>query len=267
MEVFRSKLREELLAEAATHSADTALLSFEGLFHLDKASVKRLVGLLNELTDTLDVFCVVRRQDRYAVSSYSTRLVNNGCTTPSLLYHAAGNPVGQDSYRHLQIWKSVVGRQHMHVRAYEDYDNILSAYLDYLGLPADEFELSARENSSFSAESQEIMRLFNLRFAQRPEWSAIANDVRQGLRDILPKGAPRLPTEGDVRDFLKTYRRKNQKLISSYLKPDTRFDENTPLPETKTLPQIGDAELESWVRKAVAKKGHEWPCSADIPAV
>ena len=257
---FRESLREAVLSESTNLEASTLLLSFEGLFHEAKPGIRQIVGLLRELSDNLDIFSVVRRQDRYATSAYSTRLVNSGSTHPALLFHGPSQPVGLDCYHHLELWASVVGRKAMQVVAYEDYKNILDAYLNGLGLTAGEFDLPTRQNTSLSAESQEILRQFNLIYGDRPEWQNSAELIRRELQASLPKGASRLPTASEVDQHLRYYVKSNARLMKKYLPNDTRFDEPTPdLPHDNPVPPVSSEDVEHWVRRAAEKKNISWP--------
>ena len=260
IELFQSDFRKRLLAEAPTLNASTLVLSFEGLVHLSRAGIKRLTDLLYELTSQLDVFCVVRRQDRVATSSYTTRLVNSGYTATSLLYHAQGHPAALDSFKHLENWAKYVGRENMHVIAYEDHDNVVLPFLEFLGVPADEVKLPPRLNSALSARSQEIIRQFNQAYASRPEWQPLVPSVRDTMRHSLPGGIPRLPSQADVDTFLKRFERSNQKLMDRYLSKDSQFNKHDePLPEADHIPDVSLEEVNEWVSKALTKTGQAWP--------
>lgn len=76
MQVWRDELRAEFLTEVKASDAELLILSCEWLAHMLKepAEFQRLVDLLTEVSDNIEVVMYIRRQDQLAVSRYSTAL-------------------------------------------------------------------------------------------------------------------------------------------------------------------------------------------------
>lgn len=252
----RKYLEETIEDELAQSDFLTLLLSFEGLLHMKKSEIAKLATLLKNLADKVDIFAVVRRQDRHAMSGYTTRLRNIAFTNPSLFFNENYKPVGLHYFRCLENWSAVFGRPNIHTVAYEDHDNIVEAYASALSLDLSLFQLPARENTSLSAFGQEVLRQFNLQAGNNPGWKPVAQDIRVKLRAILPAGASRLPTRSEAEAFLKPYKSDNAKLKSKYLPANTRFDEDlVTYPDTPQDIRVSQEELEYWVKKATEKAG------------
>lgn len=252
----RKYLKQAIKAELAETDPSTLLLSFEGLLHMKKSQIAKLATLLNDLADTVEIFAVVRRQDRHAMSGYTTRLRNIAFTNPSLFHNENNEPVGLDYFRCLENWSAVFGRPNIHTIAYEDHESIVGAYAETLRLDLSQFHIPERENTSLSSFGQEVLRRFNMQAESHPVWKPVAHDLRVTLRAILPAGPSRLPTRAEAEAFLKIYQSGNAKLKSEYLPADTRFDDDLiSYPETPQEISVSQEDIEYWVQMALEKAG------------
>ncbi len=245
-------IERELLKECSDVGAPNLVLSFEGLLNAPREGVHDVAALLKKLADDVRVLAIVRRQDRWAVSAYSTRLITGGATRRNDLKDHHNEYFAEHYYDRVQAWEEALGAGSVRVVALEDTENVVDAFQGFLGVQvADD---TRRANQSISAYSQEILRQFNAALPDHPEWAARAQEIRLAILPLLPKGAPKLPSRKAVEEMLKFYEQDNHKLREAYLGQDSAFfAEMHDYPDEDTPTVIRHKEMEDWVDLAFAK--------------
>lgn len=179
----------------------------------------------------VEVWLYLRRQDRLAVSHYSTKLRGNFTAErifpkihPSAWYY--------NYFELVSAWAGVFGRDAMRLRVYERREllgqDVAVDFLAHLGIedPAALFGLAREANTALSALGQTVLLEFNKRAARsgeapdqlqrtlRPTRHRLANELGRRL-----KGPPRLPARAEAEAFLATYAEANERLRRAFL-PD-----------------------------------------------
>ncbi|MFC6197968.1 hypothetical protein [Ponticaulis profundi] len=249
-----ASLRKAFASEPEAHW----LFSFEGLLHVPPAGIVRLRKLLTTFCDEISIVCFVRRQDRQAISGYTTRLRNDGLTLRSPLANIDGGPVGIDYFACLENWRAAFGREALSVYAFEDNTDVVEVIADHLGLDTDGLTFPERENTSLSAHSQEILRSFNDLHNNQADFQDHLPELRAKLRAILPKGLGRLPTRAEVHAYLTRFETGNEDLRGTYLPEGSAFyRELLDYPETEQIERVSREEVDAWVQKAALAAGIE----------
>jgi hypothetical protein len=247
---FETDFERRLLEEVAESDPETVIFSFEGLLRFKQAQVEKLMGLIYKISTEVHAITVLRRHDRWAVSSYNTRLVSHGTASRDQLSNDAGHPHGIRFAQQLALWESYVPRERFTVFAYEDHHDVLLPYMDAIDFcPA--VVGTGRHNIGISAYGQEVLRKYN-EIRQRdgiPSENQI--HMRRCLKAILPKGKPILPSAADVERHKKVFATDRDQLTGNYLRADSQFfDDLTVYPEKRTEIDVSEAEVADWVEKA-----------------
>ncbi|MFW2541776.1 hypothetical protein ACN2XU_03970 [Primorskyibacter sp. 2E107] len=250
-DVFQQAFEARLLEEIAQNAPTKIVFSFEGLLPRPQDDVDTIMALFRRISPDITILVSLRRHDRWAVSSYNTRLVGHGTTMKDQLTNEQGRPHGMLYTRLLGHWERHVGRENMTVFAFEDYEDVLDPYRAAIG-----FEPRApwnqRQNLGISALGQEVLRRHNETAAQVDTATEREKKIlRRALKAILPTGAPRLPSAAAVAEHLKVFAEDREALRGSYLPAESRFFEDIrPYPETPEKITVSDAEVADWVARA-----------------
>lgn len=204
--------------------------------------IVRIRNLLAPVADTISIVVYLRRQDRMAVSLYSTYLRSGG--TRKAVFPDQVDMRYFDFDRLLDMWASVFGEDAIKPRIYEpsmlengDVVQDLAALIRQHWSP--DFGARPRTNESFSPAAQEIVRHLNERLAQ--------GDVRLAAHDIPAlidrmtaafAGPGRRPAKDDAAAFYQQFRDSNERVRQRWF-PDraTLFDE-----DFSHYPEADDAE-------------------------
>lgn len=255
-DAFREELREKLYEEFAAHPDDQWMFSYEGYLNLNTRQVRVLADLLKPLSDNIQIICFVRRQDRYSISGYTTRLRNQGMTERAPLRNEAGEYSGVYYYTLLERWRKAFSGAKMSVNAYEDFPDVVPVFMNEIGLTDGDFEMPERQNTSLSAFSQEVLRRFNADYAKSAPWKAHARELRIRLRNRLPTGKSQLPSKAEVDEYLEYFAADNQRLMAKYLPKTTAFDDELiDYPDQPEIPEVSKEDIETWLEEAAMVAG------------
>jgi hypothetical protein len=250
LDQFEAYFESKLLEEVGECDPQTVLMSYEGLFRFNDAQISKLMGLIHKISKDVHVIAVLRRHDRWAVSSYNTRLVGHGTASKDQLTNDEGRPHGFNYGQRLSQWEKYVGRKNMTVFAFEDHEDILVPYLAAIDYTPDKIE-AGRQNVGISAYGQEVLRYYNEIRVRDGIKAGDQRLMRQALKVILPTGHPTLPAAADVADHLKAFEADRDHLRGNWLSPNSKFfDDLKVYPERRTEIIVTDAELADWVEKA-----------------
>lgn len=241
IEVFRKQLRAELAEEiAAAPSASTLLLSNEHLQSrlLKISETRRLGRLIRHFADEISIVLYMRRQDRLAVSYYSTRLKSDTFTDdavfPTIVRHAP-LPSYYDYNAVLARYEKAFGADNITVRVFDPDQfiggDLICDFFDACGLPAPDetFARVERENESLSEIGLRFFKRFNPRV---PRFShGRLNPYRQGILSAIMKrytGRGPVVSRQEAEAFYHKFNESNRDIQSRYF-PDATgplFDED-----------------------------------------
>lgn len=251
-------IERDLLTEIETSGLHTIILSFEGFLPRTPPQIEKMIRLLRRVTDDIHAVVTVRRHDRWAISSYNTRLVGGGTTTRDMLFKDHKTPQGDPirhgiSYKtHFEYWHRFIPKEKFTVIPFEDHENILTAYLAALGIQGDA-PIDVIRNRGLSAYSQEVIRRWNeLQKDSRPR-SFENKKPNRVLKAILPRGRGKMPSALQVQAHLAHFRDDLDFLRGEYIPEHSKFfDELWTYPDTPTEVTVSDDEVMEWVKKANA---------------
>lgn len=249
-QTFAAQLGEEISVAAGRHRQ---LLVSTELFHSQLKSVheiQRVKALLDNWCNEYRVVFYMRRQDRLAVSLYSTRLRTGGSSTALLPEHS--DPMHYYDYqRILGLWGEVFGRPSLRPRILEKPrlhgQDLIVDFFDLLDLPARDLELDRppRRNSALARDAQTFLCRMN-ESAERLALSAPAQRRRTarlvaGLLEADCGGQQSLPSRDAARAFYAAYRHGNHEVAREFFPGSKLFDEDfSTYPEQEQPPDSLD---------------------------
>lgn len=229
---FRSRLESGLAAEIAEHPDKTFLFSNE---HCQSQlaredDIRRLRDLLARFFDPIEVMLYLRRQDRVAVSRYSTRL--KAGYVPDGILSAASGPSGFYDYLSLvERWAAVFPADRLHIGIHGPGEpagaSIVEDFRRRFGLPA-LAEDQERKNVELDALYQEFLGLMNAKLGG--EETPPARFGRERLQRIVADigaGSGKRPSRAQAEQFYAQFREGNEELRRRYLSErESLFDED-----------------------------------------
>ncbi|MBE0405175.1 hypothetical protein [Halomonas citrativorans] len=255
---FEDKLEEALSLEVGKFECTKFVFSFEGLMHLRSENVEKLVSMLYRYFDKVFVIGFIRRQDRKAVSAYSTRLRNRGATDFNILYTPDGKPKGVNYLHKLKVWRKFVSKENVVFINYDECDNVVRKFVDLAGLQGDFLFNEKRNNTSMSALGCEVMRRFNEDFASSDKYSGIQDKVRSAIKDCYV-GPSLKPAREEAESLFKFYGDSNKKLAKE-LGSDKEyfFDEDfSDYPETLSSVSLTLSEVGEYIEEALSQRSQK----------
>lgn len=252
--------RDELLASVAdqissTAGAHTLLISSEH-FHsrlTNQADIQSLKLLLCQFATQFQIIVYFRRQDKLALSRYSTVLKTG--TTPKSVFQDLSKKSNFYYYDYLSVysnWAAVFGAENVSVGLYEKNEwkrhDLLTDFCNRANLTIDNKDRPPRINESLSSEGIALMKALNER------WVKKYSDTRGALRQLVAlsiathhPGEATLSSRRDALNFLQHFKEGNELLRHEAFadRVDPLFDDdvscypeaapNLPQPDFKTL--------------------------------
>lgn len=227
LDQFRSDLKKELFKELSSIKSDYLVLSNEWLHPRvkEKDEFNRLKDLLNHYTDDIRIILYLRRQDKLALSLYSTALKGGGCNEfcfPNILSDK-NLPYFYDFLSIYNNWVECFGADSVLLRAFDKKklvgNDIVSDFLDVLGIRLFDSDLKPKSNKSLSDEGVALMRSFNYCIANNIS-SLSSNEIKTIRKKISYnfQGAANLASEEECLRFLRNFHKSNDILFDLYYK-------------------------------------------------
>ena len=233
---WRRSVMASFEQEVASVSPDhhTFLISSEH-FHsrlAKRGEIRMLVQCLTPHFDELEVVCYLRRQDRMAISLYST-VLKAGHQVASMLPMDDSLPRTRyyfDYERLLNRWADASGHASIQPRIYDAAEQlpggVVQDFLGHIGATLDAPDKRVRrENRSLSAEAQAVLAWANSELEARA--STEARELRRQLIRRLQKlapGEPALPPRGEVLEFMRYYDDSNRRCARRWFNRESLFE-------------------------------------------
>ena len=165
---LRNKVRRQFEKELSPLADDTNIvLTSERCFSVlrNPGEVERLVEMLSEYCEEIQVVVYLRPQHDLSVSLYSTKL-KNGFVQEDILPDDVSNMPHLDYDATLERWAKVVGHDNIDVRIFDrtellDGDIGADFFANALGLDIAHFESISNENESLNVEGQLFLLALN----------------------------------------------------------------------------------------------------------
>ena len=227
---FRRSLRRAARFELLTTRARTFIFSSEHLqsrlVHPDE--LQALKDFLDEFFADVQISVYLRRQDRIAVSRYSTD-VKSGRTLRTLLPSDAATLASYDYERLLDRWAGVFGADRVHPRICEPGElvaNNIQADFQSVWQLGEDLEPVANRNESLTPEAQEFLRILNQHMPSVVDGQE--NEMRRPVLSALREhfsGSGLRPKRSDAEAFYARFQASNEAVRQRFF-PDrpTLFD-------------------------------------------
>jgi hypothetical protein len=268
LEVFRKQLRANLSKEiAATRDISTILLSNEHLQSrlLRVSEVRRLDRLVRNFADEIAIVLYIRRQDRVAVSAYSTRLkadvFRNDTVIPTVT-KPGPLPEYYDYNALLTRYEKVFGVENITVRLFDPArfvdGDLVRDFRDACGIPdSAAFAPAERENESLSEIGIKFFKRFNPRVPRFV--NGRINPYRHGLNAAMMKqyrGAGPVVARADAEAFYDKFVASNRAVQERYFpnldgslfdEDFTHYDREPPPPPSED--DLIDLAVHLWIER------------------
>jgi len=170
---FRSELLNKFTNEVHKHGYANLLIISSEHFHSRLNTIKeieKLKNFLHKFVDTVEVLLYVRRQDRLAISYYSTKL-KNAAVNPVVfpIKKEDSLPYYFDYEKIFNNWRTVFGQKAMHVRIFDSSEfqngNLLEDFCSALGLNIEGKSIPGPVNESFNQIGANFLLAVNRHYA------------------------------------------------------------------------------------------------------
>lgn len=254
----------ELAAECARTRAATIVLSNEHCHSrlTGVGQIRRLQELLASLADDIRVVLYLRRQDRLAVSLFSTALKMGHAPLSILPSLEQGLPYYYDFHAVVRNWSAVFGEKRLDVRLFDtrafEEGSLLRDFATAAGLPASAgIPEPVRDNESLTEPAQRFLHGLNAG-PQLP--GGRQGPARRDVVDLLARryaGRGMQPSRADAEYFYAAFRDSNEHVRRTCFpdRPPPLFDEDFgEYPEMGAIP--GPATPEQFAEVF----SHLWTC-------
>jgi hypothetical protein len=255
----RARFRAGFGAEVARLPAGirTVVFSSEHLHSrlVDRPSVRRLHDLVAPHFDALTVLVYLRRQDRLAVSRYTTAVLHGACDDVVFPAAGEGDPF-YDFERALALWAGVFGPSSLRPRLYAERHaggpDIVGDFAGQLGLgDLHGFAMPGPRNSSLRPAALDAFVRLNRSLARQ---DAPARDQLRGIARRLARegfaGEGRLPGKAEAAAFSDRFAASNERVRRRWFADRAAlFDEDFSRYPDNPMPQ---ADADSVAEASVA---------------
>jgi hypothetical protein len=269
LDAFRKQLRADLAKEiASAPDVSTLLLSDEHFQSrlLKVSEIRRLSRFVRHFADHVSIVVYLRRQDRVAVSAYSTRLKSDSFKN-DVVFPAFSKPGQLPEYYDydalLARYAKVFGAENITVRLFEPArfvdGDLVRDFRDACGIPQSEtFAPVERENESLSEIGMKFFKRFNPR---EPRFiHGKINPYRHGLNEAIMKrygGAGPIVSRAEAESFYRNFTESNRAVREQYF-PDmsdplfdedfTAYDRDPPPPPSEE--DLVDLASHLWIERS-----------------
>lgn len=250
---YRRRLIDQIADEIAAGRYSRIVLSNEHCHSRlnDPAQIRRLLAMFPVALEDVDVVVYLRRQDRVAVSLYSTILKLGGSGPLFPPTPPAALPRYYDFEKLLALYAEVVDASRLTVRLYEPAqlyeENVVQDFYHVTGLGI-EPSTTPRANESLSHAQAAFLKSFNERFPMISDrtMNAARGPIFAAIRNA-GTGGPFRPSRAEAEEFYAAFREGNARVRRAYF-PDlyrnTLFDEEfSDYPDTATPWELDEREL------------------------
>jgi len=255
--VPQMRARLHRMAEAELTGGRTAIFCSEHCHSrlVSPDEVRRLRDFLSEFFDEIEISVYLRRQDRVALSLYSTRL-KSGLAPDRVLEKAPADRLYYNYDRFLALWEDAFGAEAISVRLFEPgllaNGSVVDDFLTCWGIgEIGDFHSVPNENGSISVAAQAFLRQIN------PHLTAQAGRPGTRLRGIVVTALERTyagrgvrPARDEARAFYERFRAANERVAERYFPGrDPLFSE-----DFTAYPEIADSERPHPKRSSASRR-------------
>lgn len=240
---WRHAVSRTLEAEMRTLPQETrcVLMSSEHLHSRlrSEADIVDLRELLDPWFSEFLIIAYLRRQDRLAVSWFSTYYKSGGTKHLAERHRQQAN-FDPHFYRYDELlgkWAAVFGAGSLRPRLFErsafEGGNLLSDFLSVSGIGGrlEDFRTPERRNAALNTEALELLRQFNQQFPSRDNDATARHCFLLRLRlieqlEASHSGSPQVATEAEARAFYAHFKEGNDRLARNWFQRNRLFSED-----------------------------------------
>lgn len=245
-------IEKNIADEVNEKKCSRVFFSFEGLIGLNVGQIEKLTSMLYRYFDEILIIGFLRRQDRKAVSAYSTRLKNQCATDLNILNNMNGKPRGSDYSKNYEDWSKFVPSHNIFFVNYDECLDVSHTFAYIANLPESLVFGEAKKNTSLSALGAEILRRFNMDLAHREEYKGNASKVREKIKECY-SGEGLRPSKRDAQVHFEKFSNSNMKLAKHLgSKNKFFFDEKfSEYPDEFSPVELSLVEVDQYIQKAL----------------
>ena len=271
LDEFRKKLRDDLSTEIAQFSNVSTLLISDEHFQsrlLAVSEVHRLSRFVRIFADQITILLYIRRQDRVAVSYYSTRLKADSFTDDTVfpvIPNYGPLPEYYDYDSILTRYEKVFGRENIVVRLFEPDQflggDLLRDFRHACDIPdSSAFAAVGRENESLSEIGIRFFKRFNPRVPRfvNGRVNPHRHGVAAAFKDRYAGPGP-VVSASDAKSFYQTFAASNRAVKDRYFsdRDGPLFDEDFSRYDARQGAAPGEDDLidlaiDLWLERAAA---------------
>lgn len=228
------------------------VFSFEGLMHLKPEEIDKLTSMLRRYFSEIVIVGFLRRQDRKAVSSYTTRIKNQQATDLNVLYNPKGGPRGTNYYNCFKRWEAFIPKRNIIFADYDKCKDVTKTFASIVGLPDNLIFEESRQNTSMSALGCEILRRFNEELSGKDEYKNRRARVAEVIRDYYI-GETFRPAKSDAEKLFLEYSKSNKELAKIFDSSEEYFFDQdfSEYPDVVTPLELTLDEVDSYIKEAL----------------
>ncbi|MDO3387355.1 hypothetical protein QWI17_16055 [Gilvimarinus sp. SDUM040013] len=245
-------LENGIAEEIKGSDSHTVIFSFEGLIRLNSSEISKLTSMLKKYFSEILVFGFFKRQDKWAVSAYTTRLTNRGATDSKVFYYSYGIPRGRNYFKVLKGWASFLPKESLIFYDYDKCGDVVRTFSDVVGMPDNLIFEKSRRNPSMSALGAEVLRRFNKDLSDSNKYKDRTAQVIRRIRQFYV-GTPYLPPKNEARKLFKRFSRSNKKLANTLGSNEKYFfsEDFSGYPDKSSKIKLTLGEVEGYIDKAL----------------
>jgi hypothetical protein len=210
----------------------SCIISCESLVDLDKRAIEALATEFRSMFGRFVILLYVRRQDRLAVSHYSTAL-RGGSTSRRLYSVRFGRSARAAKYGKIVAdWAEVFGKEALRVHRYERTrlkgGDVVEDFLHQLGLTTADLQLDGRTNTALSADEAAFLLVLN-RLRKQGRWTnrGFLRAIRATARAKFSGGPRAFPSRRTALAFFESFADENELVRREFFSSEpTLFDDS-----------------------------------------
>ncbi len=238
---WKKKLKDDLEGElnALSPKIDNIIISSEH-FHSRLWTVEeisKLKELLKPFASDIKIIVYLRRQDKVAVSLFSTACRVGVVMKNVVPKNVAEKNIYYNYYNLLERWSAVFGKSNIILRVFEKEKllggDLVKDFSGHSGMIDSSWDLQMPKNQNEALPEivQEVMTSFNKTFPLKIN-NNLCHDSRKLRPYIMRKfektfsGSPKMPCRKDAQEFYKIFAESNRKLALKWLDSPILFSED-----------------------------------------
>lgn len=225
LDKFREEIEKKFSREIENTSFNMLLLSNEWLHRVrNPQEFLRLKTFLGKVSDEIEIVLYIRRQDKLALSRYSTSIKAGNFKPfrfPNPHKRQGRLPYLYDFYSIYENWVNFFGRGNVKIRIFDPEkltgQDVVRDFISFLDIPSNGFTFIPPKNTSLTDSGIRIMRQMNY-ISRRFRMPTFVRKPLIQIFSLIFSGKPHLSSKNQCASFLSRFSESNKRLSDQYLK-------------------------------------------------